>query len=181
MQLLYKGKYEQRFEKIIPLIKGNSVTELCFGDTYIAEYCKAKNIQWKGIDLNPVFIEKAKEKGFDVMKGELKKMDSFPKAETFLMMGSLYHFHADLGTLLDKILQATSFLIISEPIDNIAGKKGFISKLAGKISAFEGENQDFRFDKNSLLQSLESLSLKLNFTFKVMEEGKKDWLILIEK
>ena len=57
MSLLYKGNYYKRFEPILKQIEGKKVTEICFGDTLIADYCKKHQLGWTGIDTNAVFVE----------------------------------------------------------------------------------------------------------------------------
>ena len=66
MSLLYSGSYYRRFAAVTKLIRGKKVTELCFGDTVIADYCRKHGIEWTGYDINPHFIKRAAAKKFKV-------------------------------------------------------------------------------------------------------------------
>ncbi len=180
MNILYSMHYRKRFKDIINLFseKDKNVLELCFGDIYIARECKVRGINWMGIDLNDSFVNHAKDKGFNAIKNDLKKLGEFPYSDACIMSGSLYHFNDDLENLLSKILKATPKIIISEPIVNLSSKKGLIGKIA-KILTNAGHGQEiFRFDQNSILNSLEIHKKKLNFTYKVISI-KRDILIEI--
>ena len=62
MNVIYTGSYKKRFDAIMKCIatyKPGTVLELCFGDTIIANYCKQKNINWFGIDINETFVNRA--------------------------------------------------------------------------------------------------------------------------
>lgn len=104
MNLLYGGKYRRRFDAVVNLIDpdATSVCELCFGDTIIADWCRANGIRWTGVDLNPHFCANARKRGHRVIAGDLFSAN-LPSADVFLMVGSLYHFHGRLSQLFDKI------------------------------------------------------------------------------
>ena len=128
MNVLYTSGYRQRFErvtKVIATYKPNSILELCFGDIYIAEYCKSNNISWIGIDSNTNFVNQAKRKGFDGRCIDLLSLSELPKADTCIMIGSLYHFHKDIHLLLSRMLETSNTLIISEPIKNLSDQNPF--------------------------------------------------------
>lgn len=180
MSLLYKGLYRKRFESVCKLIKGNSVTELCFGDTIIAEYCKQNNIAWKGLDIHSNFVQRANKKAYTAELWDIRKATSFPQADTLIISGSLYHFNADLESIFQKMLACSSHLIISEPVLNLSDRNGIIGKLAKGKSDVNGEKQPFRFDEESLLKRVQELSSKLNFNFKIADRISKDIIIVIK-
>jgi hypothetical protein len=107
MNLLYAGGYKERFRKIARLLedfpKGAQVLELCFGDTYIAEFCKNNGYGWLGIDLNAEFVKHAQRLGFDARLDDLTMVDNLPKAHACIIVGSLYHFHPNELSLLTKM------------------------------------------------------------------------------
>ena len=66
MDILYVGKYKQRFIPIINQIKllpvNSQILELCFGDIAIADFCKKNRYNWIGLDINKSFVEHAQKK-----------------------------------------------------------------------------------------------------------------------
>lgn len=181
MNVLYKGNYYKRFEGVCKLISGNSVTELCFGDTIIADYCSKNKVSWKGFDINKSFVDIALKKHLLAQQNDLNVLEKFPVADTCIISGSLYHFHNQLENLFTKMLNSSNTIIISEPIINLSNRKGIIGTLARASAKINGEKQSFRYTEQSLLEALNNLKSKLNFSFKIVERYNKDILILIEK
>ena len=181
MSLLYAGNYYRRFAAICRLISGKKVTELCFGDTVIAGYCRKHGIGWTGYDINPNFIKRAAVKGFDVHPGNIKVMKSFAKADVCILAGSLYHFHEDPNALFEKMLLCAPKLILSEPVINLSGRNGIIGKLAKASAGVNGAAQAFRYTEQTLLNELERLAEKMNFTFSIAGRIDKDLIIIIDK
>jgi hypothetical protein len=181
MSLLYKGNYYERFRTIIPYIEGNSVTELCFGDTIIADYCRKNGISWTGLDINESFVENARRRGFTASKTDLNEAPVLPNAETCIISGSLYHFHDRLDELFSKILASAPLLIISEPVRNLSDNHGIIGKLAKASATVDGKEQPFRYTDQTLKEALESLGKKMNFRVEIRERFSKDRIVLIRK
>jgi hypothetical protein len=181
MNLLYKGRYQERFEVISRLIKGTKVTELCFGDTIIARYCRKNNISWKGYDTNDAFVNEAKAQNYNAEMSDINDIESFEKADTCIMSGSLYHFHNSLEEIIKKMLDCAPHVIISEPILNLSASRGIIGKLAKGAANVNGGEHGFRFTEESFLREVIKASKKLNFTFKVSEYHSKDIIIEISK
>ncbi len=181
MQVLYKGQYNKRYSKIFPLLKANKITELCFGDTVIADYCKQNNILWTGYDTNAPFVKNAKKNNFNAFEADILKIEKFETADICLIIGSFYHFHQSLEILVAKMFDAAPVVIISEPIKNLTQSKGIIGKLAKGSSDINGVAQNFRFNEATLIQKLHELSLKLNFKTEVIEKFNKDMIIRLYK
>ncbi len=181
MNLLYKGNYKRRFAGICKLIFGTKVTELCFGDIIIAEYCKTNKIDWKGIDINEKFTSQAIKKGHNAELNDINRLEKFPKADTCIMCGSLYHFNGSLENLFSRLLECAPRIIISEPIINLSNSKGIIGKIAKLSATVKGQKQNFRFTKETLLETLSNLSAKFNFKFQIIEQFEKDLIILITR
>ena len=181
MNLLYKGRYNERFEHITSLISGKKATEICFGDTIIAEYCSGNAISWTGIDINENFVKKAIKKGYKAEQADVQKLDTFPLGDVCILSGSLYHFHEDTEELFRKMLECAPQIILSEPVINISNTKGIIGKLAKASANVKGQKQAFRYTLHSLTDELNHLSKKLNFNYKVIEQFDKDLIIVITK
>lgn len=184
MNVLYTSGYKQRFEQVERVIenyKPKSVLELCFGDIFIAEYCKSKNISWVGIDSNTNFVSYAKRKGFDGRCIDLLSLSKLPKADVCIIIGSLYHFHNDVNLFLSRMLEMSDTLIISEPIKNLSDQKGLIGWIAKKSANAGKGDEHFRYNQVTLIEMLNKEAQQLNFNFKVISFYKKDIIIVIEK
>jgi len=181
MQLLYKGQYHKRFTKLFPVLKAKKITELCFGDTIIANYCKQNKIEWTGYDVNLPFIKTAQKANLNAICGDVLKIESFAKADICLIIGSLYHFHNSLEALISKMFNCAPVIILSEPIKNLTQSKGIIGKLAKGSSDINGLNQNFRFNEQTLMEKLKILSLTLNFKIEIIEKFNKDIIIRLSK
>ena len=181
MQLLYKGQYQNRYVKLIPLLKAKNVTELCFGDIVIADFCKKNNIHWIGYDVNGPFVKNAVKNNFNAHQMDILKSKKFETADICLIIGSLYHFHLSLEILLQKMFDCAPILLISEPIKNLSQSKGIIGKLAKGASDVNNQAQNFRFNELTLTNVLTELSIKLNFKIEVIEKFNKDIIIRLSK
>jgi hypothetical protein len=181
MNLLYAGKYYDRFDWIRKLIKGKKMVELCFGDTIIADFCRKNNIAWTGYDINPVFVENAASKGFDANLMDVNLLEKIASADVCLIAGSLYHFHSDPKKLISKMLSGADQIIISEPVINLSDRKGIIGKLAKASANVNEEKQSFRYTERSLLKMLDDLSPELEFTYEIAGRVSKDMIIVINK
>ncbi|MGZ4073115.1 MAG: hypothetical protein ACXVDZ_06350 [Bacteroidia bacterium] len=181
MNVLYKGNYNDRFKHIVNYISGKSVTEICFGDTIIADYCIKNKIGWTGIDINDYFVQNALKMGYRALLADVQKTSDFPKADTCIISGSLYHFYKNPEDILKKMLDCAPVIIISEPVINLSNNKGIIGKLAKGSATVNGKKQQFRYTFDSLTSELNSLSKKLNFKYKIAEQFDKDLIIVITK
>jgi hypothetical protein len=181
MSLLYGGNYYKRFDPIRKLIKGKSVTELCFGDTVIADFCRKNNIEWTGYDINAEFINNAVNKGLNAYLKDVNTIETFGPSDICMMIGSFYHFHLNPEKILRKMLDCSKEIIISEPVINLSDRKGLIGKLAKASANVNGKKQSFRYTETSLLKLLDSQSKELGFTYKIAGYISKDLIIVIYK
>lgn len=185
MNILYAGGYKKRFNQVIEQLKdlpaNSQVLELCFGDTYIAEYCKNKGYRWKGIDLNRQFVAHAQKLGFDAAYGDLTSAKNLPDADVCIMMGSLYHFHPHTFSVLNKMSNAADIVIISEPVSNLSADKGILGYFARRAASVGKGNEAFRYDSISLMTLMEEISTLLNRRISFCERYKKDLIIKLIK
>lgn len=173
MNLLYAGGYRARFRSVVDWMGSDvqSVCELCFGDTWIAEWCRARGIRWTGVDLNPHFCRRARELGFDVIEGDLMSLE-LPASEVFVMVGSLYHFHDRIPSLFDRIFARTGRLVLSEPVRNLSSLGGLLGRIA-RSSADPGTGAaGFRFDEASLLERLAAEQRRTGRMFRSAPAGR---------
>jgi len=175
MCILYLGKYKKRFCKINELIKPdtNSVVELCFGDICIAEHCQKIGINWKGYDINPLFVKNAINAGHNAIVKDIETFDNFDTCDTCVMMGSLYHFKDKSADIVNRMIAVSKQVIISEPIKNLSLAKGVIGYIARKSASVGKGSEEFRFNETTFLAMLDSL----NVNYKIISIDKD---ILIE-
>jgi hypothetical protein len=173
MSVLYKGQYRARFDAITGLLGGGvrSVCDLCFGDTVVAEWCRSRGIDWVGVDLNPHFCARARRMGFRVLEGDLLAAD-LPRADVFVMTGSLYHFHDRLPPLFDAVFERTGRFIISEPIVNLSSQPGALGWIARR-SANPGDRQAaFRYDEPTLAAAIDEHRHRYAFQVRTVARGR---------
>lgn len=181
MNILYMGKYQLRFKEVTDqLSKYKSVTELCFGDTFIAKYCRENNISWTGYDINTQFVEEAKKLDYNVFCLDILKTDELQKADVCVIIGSLYHFHNSIESFFEKMFSIADKIVISEPIKNLSSGSSFISNFAKKYSNAGNGPENFRYNKHSLIKDLEGLSKTFNFRYEIIKMNK-DILSTIRK
>jgi len=182
MNVLYLGRYRQRFQDINSVMAPDDrqIIELCFGDIYIAEYCKKSLRQWTGYDINDVFVNYALERGHNAVNADILSLKKLPYADVLIFAGSLYHFSKNLHQLWQLMTSCATKIILSEPIKNITSAKNFIGKIGARASAVRNGAEAFRFERDSLIQMLDCFQETYNFTYEIVSE-KKDILIVINE
>jgi hypothetical protein len=180
MHVLYSFKYRQRFDAVLKLVseREKRVLELCFGDIYIAERCRKRGIEWTGVDINAGFVKYASDRGYNAYCTDLMELEEFPAADVCIMMGSLYHFHEDIESLLLKMLNSAPLVIISEPVRNLSSKKGMIGRISRKLTNAGKGPESFRYDMGNIIEILNNYSSILKYRFNVVSM-KKDIIIEI--
>jgi hypothetical protein len=181
MDLLYKGSYNQRFEKIYGMIEGRNVVELCFGDIIIAEHCRQRGIRWTGFDMNTKFVRHAKKKGFDARLADVKRISELPTADLCIIAGSLYHFAENIESLILKMMHSAQRIIISEPIHNLSNRSDLVGYLARRSTSCGEKHEQFRFTQSTFKDMLFHLSAKHRFRFKLMDTVKKDIIAVLDR
>jgi hypothetical protein len=174
MQVLYFGKYRKRFSNVIALLEDNDrvVVELCFGDIFIASHCRKTGKAWTGYDINASFVAHAYGKGYCAQAADIPLMESLPKADVCVIMGSLYHFCDTFDKLFALMLECAPKIIISEPIRNFSALPGWIGKIAAALSNAGKGRERFRFNRESMTQILDYYKKKYKFKYGVISEGK---------
>jgi hypothetical protein len=182
MNLLYLGKYRQRFKDIIDQIgkADRSVVELCFGDIHIASYCKESARSWTGYDINEAFVTRAQKNGHHAVCADVLSIESLPCADVLIFAGSLYHFTANLEKIWDLMTSCSKKIVLSEPVQNITSLKNGFGKIAAQASAVQNGAEVFRFDRNSLTRMLNRFQETYHFSYQIISE-KKDILITIHE
>ena len=182
MSFLYLGRYRQRFQDIIAVMAPGDlrIIELCFGDIYIAEYCKKSLRQWTGYDINDVFVDYALKHGHHAVHADILSLKKLPQADILIFAGSLYHFNENLHHIWQLMTSCAPKIILSEPIKNITSAKNFIGKIGARATAVRNGAEAFRFERDSLIEMLDYFQETYNFTYEIVSE-KKDILIIINE
>ncbi len=169
MSILHKGKYRKRFQDVVDLIEGNitSVCELCFGDIFIAEFCRKNNISWMGIDLSPEFCRYAQGKGFNATLDNVLTAE-LPNTDMYIIQGSLYHFKDKIDKFFDRLLKKKGSIIIAEPVRNFSSSDNFIGRLARRASNAGIGHNSFRYDHKSLIDELRRQQLRSPYEYEVI-------------
>ncbi len=170
MNLLYKGRYRARFERVCALIRAtdSTVLELCFGDVAVAEDCRRHGKRWTGLDLSDVFVAHAVGRGFDARQADILQAAAWPASDLCIMMGSLYHFKAHLPALFRRIHDTSPRFVLSEPVRNWTHANGFCRFLARALTCAGTREETFRFDEAALTQTLEELKAESGFEYRVV-------------
>lgn len=178
MNILYFGKYQNRFNEVIARFKADDIRilELCFGDTVIAEHCRRFGKSWTGLDISEAFIANAVSQGYDAKKTDLFACQAFPVCDVCVMMGSLYHFERHLPDLFEKIAKSSHRLIISEPIRNWTDGSGVCRFLARRLTRAEKGDETFRFNRKSLVDALNDLKKSVPFEF-ITTDSRRDMIV----
>ena len=182
MNLLYLGRYRQRFKDITNVLgpKDKHIVELCFGDIFIAAYCKESARHWVGYDINDAFVNYALKHGHNAVSTDILSLESLPKADVLIFAGSLYHFNENMHKIWQLMTSCASKIILSEPIKNITSIKNFVGKIGARASTVRNGAEAFRFDRDSLIEMLDYFKETYNFTYEIVSE-KKDILIIINE
>jgi hypothetical protein len=155
--------------------RGSSVCDLCFGDLYVARWCRANRIEWTGVDLNGSFCRRARRAGFSVIEGDALEVD-LPEADVYVMAGSLYHFHDRLSDLFDVIFRHTSRFLLSEPVENLSNRGGLIGRSARRSANPGSRPAAFRYDERTLLEALDEQSQRIGLHLRSISKDR-DMLI----
>lgn len=182
MNMLYHGRYRQRFKDITNQIeeKDHTVVELCFGDILIASYCRETDRSWIGYDINEVFVDYALKFGHNAVCTDILSLENLPRADVLIFAGSLYHFNGNMHKIWELMTSCSKKIILSEPVRNITSLKNGIGKIGARASTVKNGAESFRFDRNSLTEMLNRFQEPYHFSYQIISE-KKDILITIHE
>jgi len=152
MRLLYGRSYRRHYLALIREIGRMEVLELCCGDCQIVDYLEDNT--YRGLDINPVFVASAREKGLDVANSDIRDGE-IPGAECILIHNSLYQFYPDHEKLIAKALvSASGKVIISEPVINLASSQNrlvaFLANSLTRVSSKKGDSASKRFNRDEM-------------------------------
>ena len=174
MNALYRGRYRERFANVCKLLRetDRTVLELCFGDVVVAGYCRSHGMRWIGLDLSGAFVSHAVSRRYDARRANVMQPVAFPACDACILMGSLYHFNAQLPDLFRRIKAASPRLILSEPVRNWTHANGFLRFLARALTRADAQEETFRFDETSLLRALDELKTDVGFDYRVVSVAR---------
>jgi hypothetical protein len=179
LNLIYGGRYRARFRDVTGQLAGrSSVLELCFGDTYVARFCRKHGIEWTGYDLNASFVQSARDAGYNARHADIMGVGNFPENDITVIQGSLYHFHCVIGDLFAKVFRSTDTFLVSEPVRNFSSSPGPVGWLARRSANAGKGHETFRYTPESLGSLMKEMSTKCSFQYSVVAEGRDLTLVL---
>ena len=118
MFLLYRGRNKSRYLEMINILREKNIkkaVELCFGDLQIARCCKNNNIEWYGIDINPVFIKYCNNKS--ICMGSIARLYETIGGRVFIL-GKPNSFIYKKATSGLKNFQKSKTIAIGDSLDH---------------------------------------------------------------
>lgn len=148
-RILYGRSYRRHYEALSREIGNLRVLELCCGDCQIVDYLKG-NV-YRGIDINPRFVNYARRKGLSVSLQDVM-VSEIPFDECILIHNSLYQFYPHHKQLIRKALEsAKKKLIISEPVFNLTSSKNrIVSSIAKRATRVGDMSSAKRFNREEM-------------------------------
>jgi hypothetical protein len=175
MRVLYGLNFKDRYRAIAEIVPNEaSVVEVCCGDCYLyRKYLKFKNIDYLGLDINPIFIHFATQKHINAMLFDLNK-GVLPKADIVILQAGLYQFIPKHKEIVDKLLSAAlQTLIIAEPIKNLSESQNPIISFIAKRAANPGTGHaEMRFNEKTIMEFFKSYGDHTEKIFKI--EGGRE-------
>lgn len=182
VRLMYGTEYDLRYQRIADQVPAKAtVLEVCCGDCYLyLKYLNKKNILYRGIDANNIFLNYARKKQVRVIKGDIRKSIKFPPSDVVILQASLYQFIPDQEIILNKLLKLTrKKLIISEPVVNFGSSNNlFIRNIADKLSQPGIEISPYRFNRDKLLSLVDNYK---QYNPKIIESLNSREIIIVFK
>ena len=148
-KLIYGKSYRYHYEALAREIGSSALLELCCGDCQILDFYRGRS--YRGVDINPTFVEHALRRGLDVVCSDIGAYD-IPNTECILIHNSLYQFYPQHEALIARALaSATEKLIISEPVVNLASSSNrLVAALAKRLTSMGGAVSTKRFNRGEV-------------------------------
>lgn len=122
MRLLQGAAYDASLELVASQIPaGASVVDVCSGSCRLyREHLRGKGVKYRALDGNGRLVAAARRVGIDARLWNAKT-DPVPEADVVVMTSSLYHFHDEADSLLERMKAAArQSLLVSEPVQNLS-------------------------------------------------------------
>ncbi|MFY9555186.1 MAG: methionine biosynthesis protein MetW [Blastocatellia bacterium] len=181
MLLLYGRHYFSRYRAVAELIPtGSSVLDLCCGPARLYHrYLRAKDVKYKGLDINPRFIDRLTRSGGSGQVWDLRSDRPLPEADYVIMQASLYHFLPDASPVVDRMLQAAGKrVIIAEPIRNLATSDSRLLSLVGRLFTNPGVGEhSHRFTESSLADFFSTYASRVVQSFAIAGGREKVFVL----
>jgi hypothetical protein len=139
-----------------------------------------KNIKYSCADVNPVFVNSAKQKGIDARLLDMLT-DEIPKSDYILIQGALYHSIPNENAFVKKIFaSADKQLIISESLKNVSNSSNsLISSLGTFMSKAKAGQSKIKFTKKTLKEAFSGL--ENNIVQWIEPEDSIETIIVLQK
>lgn len=182
MQVLYGRHYEARMRAVAEQVpEGSSVLELCCGPgTLYTRHLRQRVAGYVGVDVNPRFVERLREKGADALTIDLAADGpQLPETEVVIMQASLYHFLPRPETIVERMIRAAQDrVILSEPIRNLASSNLRVIGALGRRAANPGVGgHALRFTEATLDQFMQRYRSRLLSSFLIPGGREKVYVL----
>jgi SAM-dependent methyltransferase len=151
MHVLYGRHARARLVAVAELVPARaSVVELCCGTARLyRDHLRDRDVDYLGLDLNPRFVEAARDAGACAAVRDVGDGAPLPPADVVVIQASLYHFLPEPERIVDRMVAAArSRVIVSEPVRNLSTSGvGLIAALARRSADPGGGGGDQRFDE----------------------------------
>lgn len=142
MRALHGRHFQDRYLAVAAEVpEGAEVVELCAGDAWLyRHYLNAKGVKYIGLDNSPQFVQAGRDAGLDIRSHDAFR-DPVPQADVVIMQASLHLFHADVNSVIRRLLAAArQKVIIAEPIRNMSDSPNpVISWIGRKMTTPHGQ------------------------------------------
>jgi hypothetical protein len=161
MRTLHGRHFQDRYLAVAAEVPdGADVVELCAGDAWLyRHFLKPKGVKYIGLDNSPQFVQAAKGSGLDIRIHDAFR-DPVPVADVIIMQASLHLFHANVGAVMGRLLDAArQKVIIAEPIRNMSDSPNpLVSWIGRKMTTPHGEgaNHTHRYNPETFQALMKS-------------------------
>lgn len=154
MAMLYGCNAGRRHTLIAEAIPdGASVLDICCGPCGLQHALRKRaSVRYTGIDASAFFVESARRRSIDARQVDIRREEMPRGFDCVVMQASLYQFHPDEKSVIDRMLDAsTGLVVIAEPIRNLSSSVlAPVAMVAAGLTAAGTAHRAFRFTEESL-------------------------------
>lgn len=134
--------------------------ELCCGPgTLYRRHLARKGVRYLGLDINSRFLRQVRHAGGEARRWDVRLPEPLPRADYVVMQASLYQFMHEAHAVIARMMAAASrWVIVAEPVSNVARKPGAAGRLAARLTDPGTGRQPHRYDEPMLDEAMARFS-----------------------